>query len=53
MKIAHFDEPELEFGSFSHIDIRFGLMNYCPLDYASDVAPKKIHIGKSAAESLP
>jgi len=45
MKITRFDEPELQFGSSRHIDIRFGLMNYSPLDFDSDDAPKRIRIG--------
>jgi len=39
-------EPELEFGGGGrHIDIRFGLSLYGPLDVESDVAPKKIRVG--------
>jgi len=45
MRITHFDEPELEFGTHSHIDIRFGLMNYGPFDYVSELAPKTIQVG--------
>ena len=45
MKIAKFDEPELQFGTSCHIDIRFGIMNYCPLDFASSTAPKQIKVG--------
>src|SRR5438046_1157864 len=45
MKATFFDEPELEFGSGSHIDIRFGLMNYGPLDFEKPIAPKKINVG--------
>ncbi len=45
MKIAKFDEPELQFGTQCHIDIRFGIMNYCPLDFDSGTAPKQIKVG--------
>lgn len=39
-------EPELEFGNgYRHIDIRFGLMNYGPLDVNSELAPKRIRVG--------
>lgn len=34
MKIEYLPEPELEFGSGQHIDIRYGLMDYGPLDFA-------------------
>lgn len=43
---AHFiDEPELEFGTGKHIDIRFGLRNYGPLDMFDPKAPKVINVG--------
>lgn len=45
MKVEFLQEPELEFGTGRHIDIRFGLMNYGPLDFESPVAPKKINLG--------
>ena len=45
MKITKFDEPELQFGTSCHIDIRFGIMNYCPLDFDSATAPKDIKVG--------
>ena len=45
MKIDFLDEPELEFGQGDHIDIRFGLMNYGPLDVGADLAPREIRIG--------
>lgn len=39
-------EPELEFGAGGrHVDIRFGLMNYGPLDLTLATAPKQIRIG--------
>ncbi len=45
MNIFRFDEPELQFGTSRHIDIRFGLMNYSPLDFDSADAPKRVRIG--------
>src|SRR5436190_18387193 len=45
-EIEVFDEPELEFGAeIPHIDIRFGIMNYGPLDVGSQSAPNRIRIG--------
>lgn len=44
MKIKYIDEPELEFGSSSHIDIKFGIMNYGVLDFDKEDAPRKIHL---------
>lgn len=46
MKIEFLQEPELEFGNGGrHIDIRFGMMHYKPLDYDSTSAPKDIKLG--------
>ncbi len=45
MKIDILAEPELEFGTGRHIDIKFGLMNYGPLDFNAPLAPKKIKLG--------
>jgi hypothetical protein len=45
MKTDFILEPELEFGVGRHVDIRFGLMNYGPVDYASTLAPKEINLG--------
>lgn len=45
MNISFFDEPELEFGAGRHIDIRFGIMNYGPLDFESSLAPKQVNVG--------
>lgn len=46
------NEPELEFGGgFRHIDIRFGIMSYGPLDVTSDLAPKRIKIGLVGTEN--
>lgn len=45
MNAEFLHEPELEFGAGKHIDIKFGLMNYGPFDFDSELAPKKIKIG--------
>jgi hypothetical protein len=46
MKVDFIQEPEPEFGSNGrHIDIRFGLMNYGPLDRDLQTAPEQIRIG--------
>lgn len=45
MKLEFLQEPELEFGTGRHIDIRFGLMNYGPLDYGQVLAPNLIKVG--------
>ena len=36
---------KIELGAGRHIDIRFGLMNYGPVDHASPLAPKEIRVG--------
>lgn len=45
MKPTLIQEPELEFGADKHIDIRYGIMNYSPLDYRTATAPRQISIG--------
>lgn len=45
MNLNYLEEPPLEFGSGKHIDIRFGIMNYGPLDVESQVAPRQINVG--------
>lgn len=46
MKIDYLNEPELEFrGGDRHVDIRFGLMNYGPLDADGPTAPHSIRVG--------
>src|SRR5581483_3327970 len=46
MKIELIPEPELEFAEGGrHVDIRFGLANYGPLDAATGSAPTQIKIG--------
>lgn len=45
MKIDFIEEPELEFGAGHHIDIKYGLANYGPLDFDSSVSPRQINTG--------
>lgn len=45
MKIAFLDEPELEFGAGRHVDIRFGMTEYGPLDFDALRAPGQILVG--------
>jgi len=45
MNLTHLEEPLLEFGAGKHVDIRFGIMNYGPLDVDNAVAPKNINVG--------
>jgi hypothetical protein len=45
MRIEFLQEPELEFGVNRHVDIRFGLMNFGPVDYENSLAPKQIRLG--------
>jgi hypothetical protein len=50
MKATFLQEPELEFGQGKHIDIRFGIANYKPLDYLDQLAPKNIPLGVVGTE---
>jgi hypothetical protein len=45
MKIEHIQEPELEFGTGRHVDIRFGLMAHGPVDYARSLTSRQIRLG--------
>ena len=45
MVVKHLKEPLLEFGTGSHVDIRFGLMNLGPQDLGQSRRPEKIKIG--------
>lgn len=46
MRIDSLPDPELEFGGGgTHIDARFGLMQYGPLDAGRGTAPAKIRVG--------
>lgn len=45
MDLTLIQEPTLEFGAGNHIDIRFGLMNYGPLDLRTETAPQRVRLG--------
>lgn len=45
MNVQHIPEPELDFGIGRHVDIRFGLMNYAPLDFENSLSPRQIKLG--------
>lgn len=45
MRASFIQEPTLEFGTGAHVDIRFGLMNYGPLDRRGELAPRRIRLG--------
>jgi len=51
MKLIFLQEPELQFGQDRHIDIRFGITNYKPLDYKDALAPKAIPLGIVGTEN--
>ena len=38
MNLNFIDEPELQFGTSKHIDIKFGIMNYGVLDFDKEDA---------------
>lgn len=44
MRLEFLREPELQFGSGTHVDIRFGLMDYGPLDF-EEPKPRSISVG--------
>ena len=51
MKASFFQEPELEFGNGgTHVDIRYGLMRYGPLDLGETSAPIQLRIGLVGTE---
>ncbi len=45
MKLVRFQEPLLQFGTSQHVDVRFGILNYCPLDFENPRAPRQIRVG--------
>jgi hypothetical protein len=45
MKLTFLNEPELEFGTARHVDIRFGIMQYHPFDINEERRPSTIRIG--------
>lgn len=46
MKVTFLHEPELEFGgSGTHVDIRYGLLRYGPLDIGEPTSPIQLKVG--------
>lgn len=46
MKLSFFEEPELEFGGGgTHIDMRYGIAQYGPLDIGDTKAPTQLKLG--------
>lgn len=46
MKLTFFEEPELEFGGGgTHVDMRYGLAQYGPLDIGDTKAPTQLRLG--------
>jgi len=45
MKADFIPEPELEFGTNTHVDVRFGIATFGPLDVGTATAPKEIRVG--------
>lgn len=45
MKIDFIEEPLLEFGYDSHVDIRYGIHNLNPFDYKDSKRPASIRVG--------
>lgn len=51
MKLAFFDEPELEFGNGgTHVDIRHGIVQHGPLDIGEVSAPTQLRVGLIGTE---
>lgn len=50
MNVDFFDEPELEFLGGTHIDIRFGIMQYGLLDRDTDLSQNQIRVGLVGTE---
>jgi hypothetical protein len=45
MKADFIPEPDLEFGTNTHVDVRFGISTFGPLDVGTATAPKEIRVG--------
>ena len=46
MRLEFLHEPDLEFGNGgTHVDVRFGLMQYGPLDVGTSAAPSQLRVG--------
>ena len=45
MRVRHIEEPLLEFGAGTHIDVRFGIAQHGPFDVSRGTAPGNIRVG--------
>ena len=45
MRVHHIEEPLLEFGAGTHIDVRFGIAQHGPFDVSHGTAPGNIRVG--------
>ena len=45
MKLYSIEEPDLEFGGGTHIDVRFGIASLAPLDFEQVTSPKDLVLG--------
>ena len=45
MKALHIEEPLLEFGTGTHIDVRFGIAQHRPFDVSQGTSPTNIRVG--------
>lgn len=45
MRAGFIHEPQLEFATGAHVDIRFGMMNHGSLDALGELAPEKVRLG--------
>jgi len=45
MRADFIAEPDLEFGTNAHVDVRFGIATFGPLDVGTATAPKEIRVG--------
>lgn len=45
MKAEFLEEPELEFSAGTHVDVRYGISDFGPLDRGTTTAPREIRVG--------
>jgi hypothetical protein len=45
MQAEFLEEPELEFGNGTHVDIRYGIRTFGPLDRGTTTAPQALRVG--------
>ena len=53
MRVQHIEEPLLDFGTGTHIDVRFGIAQHGPFDISLGTAPANVRVGVlGSAESI-